>query len=390
MPDWIRTERQRVAAWAVFAFVLEILFVCLFRPDQPFSPDYTPYNAMTDQLAAGRGFTENGQAFIFFPPGFVFYLYPFHRLADWLLVPRYEVVIWGSIPFGVANTLLVREFTRRLFGGSIAEWTTFLWASYPFQLYLFVQPSSEIPFLTFFLLSLVLIARRPKSIGPAVLAGLFLGLSCLVRPITLYLSLLLALFIGITASPRGAVCFLLAFGLTLLPWEYYVYALNGEWIPVQGKSILVVREGLLFGHPSYAGTPVPVPEDVFRLMDRLSKTDYSFGSLWEALGQSEPLPLIKLLGIKLVRCWYGLWSGSRETLTALVQGLILLPAVIGFFRYAAKGERGSVLCLILIFFFWGTTFLIIPMLRYMIPAMPFVLIFTAMTLKAVCRKFQII
>lgn len=388
MPDLIRTERQRIGAWMVFSFLVEILFVCLFRPDQPFSPDYTPYNALTDTLAAGKGFTEKGRAFIFFPPGYVFYLFPLHRLADWLQVPRYEAVVWATLPLGVVNTLLVREFARSLFGSTTAEWSTLLWACYPFQLYLFVQPSSEIPFLTCFLASLALIAREKSGITTIMLAGVLLGLSCLIRPITLYLSIVLAVYLGFTRSFRSAVSFLLAFGLALFPWEYYVYMLNGEWIPVQGKSILVIREGLLFGHPSYAGTPVPVPADVYRLMDQLSRTDYTYSSLRTVLLQAEPVALLKLVGLKLIRCWYGLWSGSRETATGWIQGILLVLAAYGFAQYSPKKSRGIVLCLLLIFFFWGTTFLIIPMLRYMIPAMPFVLIFAAMAMNKLLRRFR--
>ncbi|MGK9793426.1 hypothetical protein O6266_23945, partial [Salmonella enterica subsp. enterica] len=90
--------------------------------------------------------------------------------------------------------------------------------------------------------------------------------------------------------------------------------------------------------------------------------------------------LLKLVGLKLIRCWYGLWSGSRETATGWIQGILLVLAAYGFAQYSPKKSRGIVLCLLLIFFFWGTTFLIIPMLRYMIPAMPFVLIFAAMAM----------
>lgn len=89
--------------------------------------------------------------------------------------------------------------------------------------------------------------------------------------------------------------------------------------------------------------------------------------------------LLQLIGLKATRCWYGLWNKPYESFTKWIQLGYLLLALAGFIRYYRTKRLTliSVLPPFLILYFWGTTLLLIPLLRYMIPAMPFVFLYVA-------------
>ncbi|MFT4033770.1 MAG: glycosyltransferase family 39 protein [Siphonobacter sp.] len=398
------TEQRKLFYWFSISLILQVLFVWWFPYDHIPPPDYFTYSYMTDQLSKGYLTSKGDQVFTFFPPGYSVFLYPLHKLADAFHWSRFWTIVSAGIVINSVTLLVFRAIAQAFFYDKRAEWATLLWLTYPFQLFLILRPNSEVPFLLFFLIGILLVFRylRSPHLHLTWVAGLALGISCLIRPITLFLCVALAgylLFYGQKWFTKGiltqgkkwqaAVLLLSGFLLVILPWELYVYEHNHEWIPVQGKSLLVIREGLLFGHKSYSGNPIRVTPRVHELMDRIAKAPASLSAVANELLHSSPETLGELLTYKSLRSWYGLWMSPLEKATKQIQFIYLALCLIGFIQMIRSTMYPAILLLPawLILFFWGTTILIIPLLRYIIPAMPFVILYSTQTCSWLLDRF---
>ena len=98
----------------------------------------------------------------------------------------------------------------------------------------------------------------------------------------------------------------------------------------------------------------------------------------------DPLPVVKLLLIKAVRSWYATDSLSFEHAILWMQLPLLGLAGWGSLRWPR--DRGNIegfeptapaLILIVTLYFWAMTFLVLSILRYMLPAMALLMLPTA-------------
>ncbi|PKK37504.1 hypothetical protein BWI96_06470 [Siphonobacter sp. SORGH_AS_0500] len=385
-----QTEKQKRRFWFLFVIGIELLTVVMWWGKRPIPPDYITYARMADVLASGQGYLDQGQAFTFFPPGYPIFLMVIHALADVFSLDRTLTVIGIDLLIGAFSLLYFRKIARHFLPEVSAEIATLLWATYPIQLLLYTQPNSEIPFLLTFLaaLSHYLTYLRKGQVTQMAIGGFWLGISCLLRPITLYLAVILVIYVlwynyqqvNRRHSLGTAIALWLSgFCLTVLPWELYVYHYNHEWIMVQGKSVLAIYEGLIFGHKAYHGSPISVPKDLYDFMDKVASAPPTLPSLFQKVTEAQPLVLLQLLGYKLLRSWYGLWDNPNEKSVMVLQFLYLIPATAGIIRSFSRRYFSwfFFIPLLLILYYWGTTLIIIPLLRYMIPAMPFVMLYIA-------------
>lgn len=385
------TEPNKRRFWLLFAILTELITLAIWWGKRPVPPDYFTYTRLADLLASGQGYLEHGKAFTFFPPGYPVFLMIIHSGADLFALDRPLTVIGVDLWVGAVTLLYFRSIARAILPPRMAEFATLLWATYAFQLVLYTQPNSEIPFLLTFLaaISYYIQYLKNRQLKDSFMGGLWLGISCLLRPITLYLSLILAFYQWwyeyqskktLRTSGLAILLWLGSFCVMILPWEGYVYAYNQEWIPVQGKSVLPIYEGLIFGHESYHGLPTKVSADVYAFMADVASESPTLPSLLEKIKAADPLVLVKLLGYKMVRSWYGLWDNPNEKPVQYLQAVYLFMALTGIVRSFRRRYFSWLLFLpfLLMMYYWGTTILIIPLLRYMIPAMPFVMIYVAL------------
>ncbi len=88
--------------------------------------------------------------------------------------------------------------------------------------------------------------------------------------------------------------------------------------------------------------------------------------------QEAPAAFVKLMLIKLARSWYGIDSRMMEGPTLLIQTVYLLLAVWGTLYCVRQGGAARRMIggnWLVVFYFWAMTFIVIPLLRYMTPAM---------------------
>ena len=340
------------------------------------------YGPIATNLAAGKGLVDDkGEFATVFPPGFpVMLAFQFKAAAILGVEPLVIVAVFNVLisSLGCGCVFLIAEyiFTRR-----VAVLAALTWATYPANIWLSFQPNSEVPYLPVFFLAAFASLRALNEKNPnfAVKAGILLGLCALMRPIALSSAAFLAgglvLFSWKEARRKGLAAGALlatAFLLTILPWEVYVSQKTGRPLPMFAKAASLMTQGItsvITDTPRNAADPLEVTKSKRGL----------FSLLFDEL-RADPLAVLKLLSMKLVRGWYATYR-TRKTLQILpVQLFYLCLGGIGL-RLALRNDRRHLACIWLLLLSiggaWFTTIVTVPLLRYMLPQMSFVLIFCA-------------
>jgi hypothetical protein len=85
-----------------------------------------------------------------------------------------------------------------------------------------------------------------------------------------------------------------------------------------------------------------------------------------------PFAVAKLAGLKLARSWYATDSNRFESLILLIQIPYFLVILLGTWCAWKRDNRARQLTIcvwMIALYFWGMTFLVVPLLRYMVPVM---------------------
>jgi 4-amino-4-deoxy-L-arabinose transferase-like glycosyltransferase len=361
-----------------------------FRENE--STDYTiVYEPVARNLLAGRGITgDDGALATRYPPGFsillagVFGLAGLVGLPDSLALHAFRFLCAGL------SAVFVYALARLIWSRNLALLAAVAWMTYPFGLYLTKQPNSEVPFTPFLLAAVYLLwralLRAPRTWWLYLAAGALAGVTMLIRPAALGLGVVLALsaFLFLRNQRWGVrllfpALLLLANLLVVLPWEAAAYASRGEIIPLSSGGTVTIHDGLTFlAVPKDYRVEVPVPADVEALMWRFQEQRPQMESLGQTaavIGQEavrDPVAFIKLGLIKVTRSWYGIDSRRFETPTILLQ-LLYLGAILWGSLYAWRQggalRRFTLGLWLIVVYFWGMTVTVVPLLRYMLPAM---------------------
>ena len=154
-----------------------------------------------------------------------------------------------------------------------------------------------------------------------------------------------------------------------------------DWrlIPLSTGGVPSIRDGLAFGVSSKGYREgVTIPEDVREVMAAVQQRDGELNSVGDIAGllreqfRERPAAVLKLFAVKAARSWYGTDS-QRFELPILLLQLGYLGAAAGGTIVAVRGGGGggmfAVLVWLLVLYFWGMTLLVLPLVRYMLPAM---------------------
>jgi 4-amino-4-deoxy-L-arabinose transferase-like glycosyltransferase len=222
-----------------------------------------------------------------------------------------------------------------------------------------------------------------------VLSGILLGVALLFRPIALPLPLLLAALLLFRATDTrrwqrwiAAGVFLAVVVTVVAPWEVWMYRQSGRIMPLSNGGIPSIVDGLTWARPPSASFAVPakVPPDVQEFMTELgqkyrSKEITTLGELARWLGEQavhRPWVCGKILGYKVVRCWYATDSHRYETFCLLLQIPYLILASIGairLWRGGVPGREVALLAVAVVLTTWGMAVLVLSIVRYLMPVM---------------------
>ena len=419
--SFIRTIYDNKKSLLAFVFLASILysfiFLSLFKnigPVQHGIPggDYLKeYEPVANNILQRKGPTLEGKLPLNFPPGYPFFLAGVFSLSRLTGIDRLDLIAVFNIILTALASCFLFLLASEIFNKKIALTSSFLWMTYPFNLWFIKNPNTEVPFIFLFFLGIYfyILTLKRRNLKLAFWAGFFLGVASFVRLIGLFLPLflaLLAIFLlrsnDLKRKVLVPVILLVGSFVIVLPWAAYSISETGIFTPFSATR----PEGIVFGitvliAPMEDETDRAVlPEDVINLIERLkTENPENLSGLFQFFGQeliNRPAPILKLIWLKLARVWYATSQQWWETRILLVQLFYLIPGFLGLIyiiRNYKDKTRDIIFLLSVIFYFWAMAFFNVSILRYMVPAMGIVIIFSAITVNIMIdilvKKFKL-
>lgn len=414
---WATTRPRQLTVLFAAALAIGTAFVFALRSQIHLNVNtdyFTDYKPTAEDILNGRGIVgADGQLETRYPPGYPLCLVAAYEVGELLRVNRDKVIVGFNLITGAASSLFVYTTIELLFGASIALLTWLLWATYIPGLVTFLHPNSEVPFMLFFFAAVWVfclgVCREHTSAESGFFAGTLLGAAALVRPIAVFLPfvfIVAAVTLTFVAgkpeqkSKKGryklAATILLGFVLSIAPWELFVRAKTARFILLATNGPASVSDGLVFAlAPGPSGDRVSIPAHLQELMERANlersgmRTDSDILQFVWKQGARNPLGVAELFSLKLRRAWYGMYSKRYEWVILALQLPCLLLAATGMMMsFAVHNEKKDQLIFLcsLVAYFWIMTCTVVPMLRYMVPAMPWVMFLVALAAHTMCTS----
>lgn len=402
-----RVDAAFALALLALAMVVAGLFWAVlpaeYRANQ--SVDYRRgYEPAARSIAAGQGIPIDGVLEPRYPPAFPVMLAGLFRLSAATGVSEDALLLAFRLLCAGLSAVLLYALARLVWPPGPALLPPLAWLTYPFWLWVAKQPNSEVAFVPALFAALWLLwrpllrdERGPRAWALYAGAGLLAGLTMLIRPAAIGLSAVMAVIVLLGAAPGTAwrarlgwaALVLAGTALAVLPWEATLYARTGRFIPLGIGGNVTMQDGLMFvaSEDEYR-RPMDVPADVVALSRAFyeRRLEMQLGGMRGVvalaldLGRDDPDALLKLLGLKVVRVWYGNDTRAYETPSLLLQivylGLIGWGSLASWRRgrwQSAAGRMNAGHWLVALYF-WGMAFLVVPLLRYMVPVMGLLLL----------------
>lgn len=394
----------------IFIFIVSIfcsvIFLSFFKnigPSEHKIPgsDYIYlYEPVANNILQGKGITLEGSVPSTIGLGYPVILSGIFGLSQITGIDKLELVVVFNVVFAAIAAVFLFLLAAEIFNKKIGLITSLLWISYPFNLWFLKNPNTEMPFfpLLFAGLWLYALALKKRSFKFIFMAGLILGLASFVRLMSLFLPLFLVFltfFLIMADSKRRKILLaavLLAGNLiAILPWAAYSFSESGGFLFLSSQGPKGIATGITW--LVSPGASEVLSEDIRALAERVKAADLdSFSGLVGFFIQelkSSPLPLLKLTGLKLARSWYATSTRWYEMPILAIQILYLVSGFLGLIYVIKKQKnkiRDIIFLLSVVFYFWGIAFINVSILRYMMPAMALVIIFSAVTVNIVIDR----
>ena len=373
-------------------------------------PDFMSfYSPVGKNLASGYGLlVESNVPGVRYPPGYPLVLAGLYSVTQYTgLSERTVLVSFVLVTWGLASVVFYRLAEDVL--GSKAIMAYLLWLTYPFNLWLTLQMNVEILFLPIFLTVVYFVWRLIVNNGKekllALATGVLVGVSCLVRPIAIFLGLIVAVVLYFSVqnskTTRMIMMAMILLGnvIAILPWEIWAYSRTGQWIPLSSGDTASLRDGLTFAVRSknYRRS-IEIDEDIMNIMLKARDLNdqgafVSNSSILSFLYQQlreNPFSLAKLISWKMARSWYGTDAiRPEERQIRWLQMIYLGLGLCGGFMAWKLGRnvRAFILTsLVFVFYFWAMTTMALPILRYMVPVMSLILLFASLPVYSLFSK----
>jgi hypothetical protein len=352
--------------------------------------DYISFHEpVARNLLAGEGLVvEAGKPAIRYPPGYPLLLAAIFGLADLLRVSE-NIVLSLFIAVNVGMTaIFVFCFAQSIWAVVPSLMASLIWISHPFVLWLTKQPNTETPFMALlfggFYLFWRTLRRRDHYWAPYFCSGVTIGFAMLIRPIALWVGVLLAAMAWVvgremTVRARLFVATMVLLGnlMTILPWEAWVYFKTHRIVPLSTIGHDSLARGLTIqAFPeNYRHVFSQSVATLMRDIEERAEEMRSLGgilSVWLDEFRSRPIELATVFAHKAARSWFGTDNGSFETLLIAVQIPYLSLLLWASYRAWTQGGLARQLMLsiwLFVIYFWAMSTLGFGLLRYMVPAM---------------------
>ena len=359
----------------------------------PLSQDTSDYVAfykpVAQNLLNGNGLRDSkGNLALRYPPGYPMLLALSFGLNRLLALPEKSLLTGVNILYLTTSAFFLYLMVKQVAGLSGALMATLGFLTYPFILWLVFQQTAELPFMVFLYAALWLfLLALLQKVRPWVLggAGALLGWAMLIKPIAIGIPAVLILIYGIIRRdyPFGRLCrhaalLLLGVLFIVLPWELWLYGKTGSILLLSNGGLPSMLDGLTYG-VALKGyrTGIHLPHDVQELMLHFQSLRPQLTSMaavaQEFLNQLlvQPWASLKFLFLKATRVWYGTDSQRYDNFILLLQLPYLFSFLLPAWRLPRQDHDYRLAALFicsLVLYFWCMSLLVLPILRYMVPA----------------------
>jgi 4-amino-4-deoxy-L-arabinose transferase-like glycosyltransferase len=397
---------------AAIAIVSHVVFLLLLpnASARNQEPDFsTYYEPVAQSLAAGGGFVIGSNPAFLYPCGIPLMYAATFRIADKLHIARRTGLRILEACLLAFSSILVCLLALLILSWEVALLASAIWSTYPFHLWLSKQPDSTSAVSLLLLLTMFLLLRWSseghRSLEYGSVTGFVIGISALIKPITIALPVVIAGLAWICIVPcrtRERAIFSLsvaiAYLLLISPWELWAHSMSGKWIPLGTNAPNVLIDGVTLGavrglNPNWIPPGAhAITQDAVGHYSELKSTGSIINFLLIKV-RKEPTGIAELVLTKAVRSWYGSESRASESWVLVIQ-ILYSPFIFLGVRQMLAGNRQQRNFLLIvtatILYFWAmTTFIGLPLLRYLVPPICLVLILAAVGMDALAQKLGI-
>ncbi len=383
----IRPGLTTAALVALATVIMQLLFWAVLPSGEKANRNsdyFAVYEPVAQNILDGRGIVDaTGQVATYYPPGFPVYIAANFVMADAIHMDRVAFMRISNLVLLALAAAFVYLVLQMVFSYRVALWASALWVTYPFHLWLSNQPNSEVPFLPLFVIAVGACLLGRNSSWAAIVAGLAIALAALIRPVVLFLPGVFAVFLLLDFEDSfkrrilSAALLSLTFAAVIFPWELHVHRKTGAIIPVSTGGVWSMHDGFTFGlKEGAAGDRIFVPAAALGTMQRFATEEQKLRTtgaiarfMWNETRQ-HPLAMVELVLFKSIRSWYGTQAKWHERLTAVLQFAYVGAALVGIVLLVRRKFTYPVGFLIaIVLYTWAMTVIVLPLLRYMVPAM---------------------
>ena len=336
------------------------------------SPDFNQvYDPGARGILDGDGLIgEDGRLTAYVGPGYSFFLAVHYNVFGFNL----DVVRLTQILLGAISCVLLMLTAQILFNQKVGYISGVLLALYPLDFYQSGLVISEqlfsFLFMLFVYLNIQIFSNLKKEkidkvlLLSAFFCGIVLGLSALVRPNALIIPVALLLIVPFSGHElRKNLVIIIGvivagFLISIMPWIIRNYILFDKFVPISGIIYHTYEEA---DGSVQAGAIEYILKKIGRVLeDPLGVLNYAITA-----------PLV---------IWYQTNTGSMDKYLAILQLPILVTSIYGMI-YSLKAYWIRVYSILLVIIFVGGLIMFTKntLARYIVPIMPVVLIFTAVT-----------
>jgi len=386
--------KKLIAVLFAFSLVVRLLVLAIF-PAPALDDSARIYLAAAHLLMDGKGFGD---------PSFPFYNPPLYSVFIAMCLSMFgddQVSVKIVQTFADSLTIVLVYFImREIFDIETGLLSAGILCLYPYSIYLTTSIASE-PLFTLFLSGFVLstlYSVRSDQVWYYCASGVLVGLATLIRATTQFVPLLFLVML-LLVRERGRellfcyTAFFLSFALVVLPWTIRNYVVLDDFIPVGTSGGVVMLQGssekflTIDGKPDMlrAYSPLegnkPSQNDRFFMRAALERNKIHL--------QTDPIGFVAFMARKFFRLWYATESGSNHNIILFSQIPVYIFALAGLVLAWMKNKSLAWIPLCAIVYFAVLHWLSLPLFRYMMPIMPYVIGFGAFAIATLRNEWII-
>ena len=407
-------KRNRVISSYVSIFFFSIIIQTIFpyllseKDRNSLTTDFiTSYNITANNLLDGQGINAfyidsnkinksfpNKLLQVNHPPGYPVIIYAIYVVADFLNLERINLLKDFETFIYALSSLFIFILLRMFFTFKHCYLASLIWSIYPFNLWFSKQPCSEVLFTLLLILSIYYFLKHLERnhFVYLILYSFTISLSIFIRSIAIFLPFIF-LFIYIykikilnNLKPKkiNLIFTILLPYLIISPWILFISIENQKFIPMTDSGNTMIISSLSHLVEKNPNNNHVAPKDVRNMINETLKdfksSDSNEHEILKIINYSlfnYPIESAKLFLIKFARSFYATYSKRDENKIFYIQFFYLLTIISGLI--ISKSIKSLYSIFSILFLFYSITICIItfPILRYIVPSMGFLSIFSA-------------